>query len=225
MDAWAVRPLTANCAHIFEERAHACLGISPFNSYFKRARIAELTRWAAREFNGVQFHLPDVPSEYTLRAMGFPADKARRRAHENGLKMRNRIRDAVDSAGLDGLNERILDWNFLSTNSAFLDLYKRAHYLFDTDPAFRALCLDTTRDVLRHRLPDCIEPDQRRCEIAVEYFLTDIPLLVDTPAIVGTTSSLYAYHRTIPFIEALYNGDLPIHPHPTQGYLIIGETH
>lgn len=202
-----------------------CLGISPFNSYFKRARIAELTRWAAEEFSEVQFHLPDTPSEYTLRAMGFPEDKARRRAHENGLKMRNRIRDAVNSTGLDGPYERILDWRFLSTNPAFLDLHKRTRYLFDTDPPFRALCLDTTREVLRHRLPDGIEPDQHQCEIAVEYFLADIPLLIDTPAIAGTPSSLYAYHRTIPFIEALHNRELPLHPHPTQGYLIVSEYH
>ncbi|MFE3193864.1 tRNA-dependent cyclodipeptide synthase [Nocardia sp. NPDC059240] len=223
MDDRAVQPLTANCAHIFEGRGHLCLGISPFNSYFKRARIAELTRWAADEFHRVQFHVPDVPSEYTLQAIGFPAEKARRRAHENGSKMRNRIRDALDSAGLDGLDARVLDWKYLSTNPAFLDLHKRTHYLFDTDPVFRALCLDTTRDVLRHRLPDGVEPDRRQCDIAVEYFIADIPLLIDTPAIVGVTSSLYAYHRAIPFIEALYNRELPLRPHPTQGYLIIGE--
>lgn len=223
MDAWGVAPLTANCAHILASRDHVCLGISPFNSYFTRARIAELTRWAANEFTEVQFHLPDEPSEYTLRALGFTADKARRRAHENGSKMRNRIRDGLDSADLDGLHARVLDWKFLSANSAFLDLHKRTHYLFDTDRVFRALCLDTTRDVLRHRLPDGIEPDQRQCDIAVEYFIADIPLLLDTPAIVGSPSSLYAYHRTIPFIEALFNRELPLRPHPAQGYLILSE--
>ncbi|MBL1073959.1 hypothetical protein JK358_06090 [Nocardia sp. 2] len=41
------------------------------------------------------------------------------------------------------------------------------------------------------------------------------------PAIAGSTTSRYAYHRRIPFVDALFHHELPIHPRNTQGYLIL----
>ncbi|MFD6157548.1 tRNA-dependent cyclodipeptide synthase [Nocardia sp. NPDC060256] len=214
-------PLTPNCAELLARREHVFLGISPFNSYFKRARIAELTRWAAAEFAYVQFHLPDVPCVFTLRALGLPEDKARKRAHENGLKMRNRIRDALGSAGLSGLESRVIDWTYLAENPVFAELHREAQDLFATHQEFRDRCLETTRNVLRHRLPDGAEPTADQCRLAAQYFLADIPLLIDTAGIVGSESSLYAYHRNIPFIDALFHRELPMQPVARQGYLTV----
>ncbi|WP_069159603.1 tRNA-dependent cyclodipeptide synthase [Nocardia altamirensis] len=214
-------PLTPNCAELFARRDHVLLGISPFNSYFKRARIAELTRWAVSEFAYVQFHLPDVPGVFTLRALGLPEHKARKRALENGLKMRNRIRDGLASAGLSGLDARVVDWAYLEANPVFVDLLREATELFAYDAAFRDLCLETTRNVLRHRLADGSEPTIEQCELAAQYFLADIPLLVDTAGIVGSETSLYAYHRGIPFIDALFRRELPMQPVAGQGYLTV----
>lgn len=69
---FAPEPLTAKCAEIFQRREHICLGISPFNSYFKRTRSTQMCHWAAREIRNVQFHLPDGPSTFTLQAKGCP---------------------------------------------------------------------------------------------------------------------------------------------------------
>lgn len=217
----AAQPLTANCARIFAARDHLLLGISPFNSYFSRERIAEATGWAAREFAGrVQFHLPDTPSEFTLRALGMCEEKARKRAHENGLKMRNRIRDGLGAAGLGGVDERVIGWDRLEASPAFQALHGRVCALFDSHRGFRELCLETSRNVLRHRLPGDAEPTLAQCQLAARYFLAEIPLLLDTPAIVNCESSLYAYHRRIPFVDALFHGELPLRPSQAQGYLL-----
>ncbi|MFB8001068.1 tRNA-dependent cyclodipeptide synthase [Nocardia sp. NPDC056000] len=217
----AAQPLTANCARLFADRDHLLLGISPFNSYFTRDRIAELTRWAAKEFRHIQFHLPDTPSIFTLLALGFPEDKARKRAHENGLKMRNRIRDAITLAGLPDADSRIVNWAYVDTDPAFLALHREVLALFDIDSTFREQCLETSRNVLRHRLPAGTEPEIEQCVIAARYFLAELPLFLDTPGIVGSESSLYAYHRRTPFLDALFRHDLPIRPSARQGYLTL----
>ncbi|MFG1792827.1 tRNA-dependent cyclodipeptide synthase [Nocardia sp. NPDC049149] len=214
-------PLTPNCAELFARRDHVLLGISPFNSYFKRVRIVELTRWALGEFAYVQFHLPDVPGVFTLQALGLPADKARKRVRENGSKMRNRIRDGLAAAGLSDLDARVVDWAYLEENPVFVDLLREATDLFASDAVFRDLCLETTRNVLRHRLTDGSEPTIEQCRLAAQYFLADIPLLVDTAGVVGSETSLYAYHRVVPFIDALFRRELPMQPVARQGYLTV----
>ncbi|MEW2528061.1 tRNA-dependent cyclodipeptide synthase [Streptomyces sp. NPDC047071] len=229
-------PLTARCRGLAELAQHACVGISPFNSYFKRARVVELCQWVLLRFERVHFHLPDGPSQYTLTATGIAADKARRRAHENGLKMRNRIRDGLVHAtgpatGLaaghaTGLaiaqmdtDPFLLDWEHLRANAAFQELHRQARHWFAADPAFRAMCLDASRRVLAHRMPG--EPTEGQVEEAVRYFLADIPLLIDTPRIAGVETSVYVYHRTTPFVEALFAHRLPWPPSPRQGYLVL----
>ncbi|QIB47853.1 tRNA-dependent cyclodipeptide synthase [Streptomyces aureoverticillatus] len=213
-------PLTANCRTLAELAQHACVGVSPFNSYFKRARVAGLCQWALPRFERVHFHLPDVPSQYTLTAMGMPADKARRRAHENGLKMRNRIRDGLFHAtGREDTELCLLDWEHLRANEAFQRLYRQAQHWFTADLGFRDMCLNASRCVLAHRMPG--EPTEAQVNEAVRYFLADIPLLIDTPQIAGVESSVYVYHRTTPFVEALFGNRLPWSPSPHQGYLVL----
>ncbi|WP_366914439.1 tRNA-dependent cyclodipeptide synthase [Nocardia sp.] len=36
---------------------------------------------------------------------------------------------------------------------------------------------------------------------------------------IGSDSSLYAYHRRTPFVDALFQHELPIRPRPHQGYI------
>ncbi|WP_051854651.1 tRNA-dependent cyclodipeptide synthase [Streptomyces sp. NRRL B-1347] len=86
-------------------------------------------------------------------------------------------------------------------------------------PGFRDLCLDASRCVLAHRMPG--EPTEDQVGEAVRYFLADIPLLVDTPQITGAETSVYVYHRTTPFVEALFEHRLPWSPSPHQGYVVL----
>lgn len=219
---FVTEPLTARCREIAARQEHACVGVSLFNSYFKRARVAELCHWATAGYEAVQFHVPDTPSEFTLRALGMPPDKARRRAHENGLKMRNRITAGIGALGLPCTEDHILNWRFLRANGSFQALHHVVLAHFEDDPAFRDLCLRESRAVLAHRTPPgSAAPTDGQVRTAVRYFLADIPLLVDTPAVVGVGSSVYCYHRTTPFVEALYGGDLPIRPSPRQGYVVV----
>lgn len=70
------RPITERCQASFQTRAHVCFGISPFNSYFSDQRIQELALWGKMEFGEMHFFVPDVPSAYTLEALGYTPEKA-----------------------------------------------------------------------------------------------------------------------------------------------------
>lgn len=201
------------------------MGISPFNGCFKRARVAELCHRAAAGYAAVQFHLPDTPSEFTLRTLGAPPDKARRRAHENGLKTRNRIAAGTGAVDLPCTEAHILNWRFLRANGSFQVLHRVVLARFGDDPAFRDLCLRGSRAVLAHRMPPGSDgPTDGQVRTFVRYFLAGIPLLGDTPAVVGAGSSVYCCHRTTPFVER-YGGDLPIRPSPRQGYVVVTAPH
>jgi cyclo(L-tyrosyl-L-tyrosyl) synthase len=220
-ELFVAQPLTTACAELLHRRDRICLGISPFNSYFKRERIAQMCVWAAHRFPGVDFHLPDGPSAFTLQALGMPQEKATKRAHENGLKMHNRIAFGQRTAGLTDDRGQVLDWARLSSDPVFQQLHRTASDLFARSRVFRALCKDASRTVLRNRLGVTTEPSETQIDQAVQYFLADIPLLLDTAAITGHAASLYAYHRATPFIQALYGGELPLRPSPGQGYLVL----
>lgn len=68
-------PISENSRKIFEKKNHACLGISPFNSCFSEERIGTLAEWAMKEFETFHLFVPDIPSAFTLEALGYSQEK------------------------------------------------------------------------------------------------------------------------------------------------------
>ncbi|ALV33206.1 hypothetical protein AS200_15080 [Streptomyces sp. CdTB01] len=58
-------------------------------------------------------------------------------------------------------------------------------------------------------------------ECAVRYFLAELPLFVDTPAIVGAEVSVFCYHRPPAVLRRLYGRELAWHPAPGQGFAVL----
>ncbi|GAA3803387.1 tRNA-dependent cyclodipeptide synthase [Streptomyces chiangmaiensis] len=54
--------LSTTCAAVLARAEHACIGVSPFNSYFLAGRIRQIARWAYERFARVDFFVPDGPS-------------------------------------------------------------------------------------------------------------------------------------------------------------------
>ncbi|MFJ9011657.1 tRNA-dependent cyclodipeptide synthase [Streptomyces canus] len=102
-------PLTEHCRAAFTTRVHACVGISPFNSYFSAARIAALTHWALASFEQVHFFVPDTAAAHTLEALGYSPERAAWKARRQGQYVRNKIVRALIEAGADAPENRLLD--------------------------------------------------------------------------------------------------------------------
>ncbi|SDM33180.1 tRNA-dependent cyclodipeptide synthase [Allokutzneria albata] len=214
-------PLTEHCAAPLRSGQHVCVGVSPFNSYFSVERITDAARWAMSEFEDYHFFIPDRAAAYTLEALGYEPDRARLKARRQGQYVVNKVCRALWGLGATNPEEHVLDGATLAENACYQRLLAYAHDLFTADEVFTAHCLDATRWVLDRRLPEGQVPTDEQLRCAVRYFLAELPLFVDTPAITGVESSVFAYHQRVKFLELLYSRELPWRPHPRQGFVLL----
>ncbi|MGP3921065.1 tRNA-dependent cyclodipeptide synthase [Nonomuraea sp. 10N515B] len=218
-----MQPISLSCERPLAERAHACLGISPFNGYFTTERITQLTAWALRTFSNVHLFVPDVPAAATLQALGYSPQRAATKARRQASYLSNKICRALASLGVPDPSGRILDWAALSQNTRYRELLNATYELFKSDDEFADVCVEATGWVLHGRL----EPEQitaRRLEIAVDYLLAELPLFLDTAAIVGQPGSVFCYHTSTGFLERLYARELPVKPADGQGFAVVAPT-
>ncbi|ONI78157.1 tRNA-dependent cyclodipeptide synthase [Actinosynnema sp. ALI-1.44] len=214
-------PLTEHCAAPLRSGRHVCIGVSPFNSYFTPERIAALAHWASREFERFHFFVPDRAAVHTLEALGYEPARARRKASRQGQYVLNKICRALRDVGVNDPCEHVLDGAALAYNAHYQGLLRDAHDRFATDEKFGAHCLDATHWVLDRRLPPGRTPTDAQLRCAVLYFLAELPMFIDTPAIAGVDSSVFAYHQRVAFLERLYARELTWQPHPGQGFVVL----
>lgn len=216
-------PISETCHKNYQLRAHACFGISPFNSYFSEERIRELALWGKSQFKSMHFFVPDVPSSYTLEALGYTPEKAAWKARRQCQYLHNKIHRALTSAGFLDTQacEMVINWEILSTNERYLALYDEIQNRFETDELFQADCIEASRWVLERRVPEGQSLTQEMLKSAVRYLLTEIPLFLDTVGIVGKEASVFCYHQRVQFLDDLFNRKLPIQPSVGQGFVVI----
>lgn len=212
-------PLTTRCARPLHRAEHACLGISPFNSYFSTERITALLAWADQRFDTLHLFIPDRAAAHTLEALGYPPERARHKARRQARYLRNKIDRALEQAGLDTGAGIILDAAALDGRPQYAALLEECHARYASDTDFRDACLDASRWVLHSRAGTHPTPAQQHA--AVPYFLAELPLFLDTPSIVGADSSVFCYHNPPEFLRALYSHELSCTPHPHQGFATV----
>lgn len=216
-----VIPLSGRCAEVVERAEHACFGISPFNSYFSTARIRQLAAWGLRHFERVDFFVPDTPSAFTLEAVGYTPEKAAWKARRQGQYVRNKIAAALGSLGVADTGARVLGWAELEGIAAFSRLHERGLRWYVEEAVFRAVCREATGWVLAGKLSDGQRPGEEQIERAVRYFLAELPLFLDTPAIVGAETSVFCYHQPPDVLRRLYAGELGWRPAAGQGFAVV----
>ncbi|MFI7190039.1 tRNA-dependent cyclodipeptide synthase [Nocardia nova] len=219
--AFSAQPLTPRCRVIADAGEHACVGISPFNSYFTTDRIAALARWALDSFGSVHFYIPDGPAAYTLEAVGYTPERAAHKARRQGRWLGNKLRRTLADLGVGAPDRLVLDSAALHTNTAYQRLHTEVSQQFAHDPEFAAACLSTSGWVLGQRLPDGASPTADQTHAAVRYLLAELPLFTDTATITGVTESVFCYHQQVPFLRALYHHRLTWKPASRQGFLVV----
>jgi cyclo(L-tyrosyl-L-tyrosyl) synthase len=215
-------PVTGRCHEALARHAHALIGISPFNSYFSAGRICDLVRWGLAEFDRVHLFVPDLPAAYTLRAAGYGAKHAARKARRQANYLGNKIRSALGAAGLDRaeIDEAVLDWQRLEGLDAYQLRYAACRARFQSDMDFRAGCLDSARWVLQRRNGGGAL-SERALHLAAQYFLTEIPFFADTVGVLEQPASLFCYHQCPQFVRDLLDGRYGGIVSPNQGFAVV----
>ena len=214
-----ISPLTTSCAKSFQNKEHICFGISPFNSLFTQEYLESLVAYGSLNFKSFHFFLPDEPTIYTLEAMGYGSDEARKKMKKQINWLRNKIQKALETRHL-ALETHLLDWKYLISKESFRQELDEVYGLFDSNEEFRKSCLESSRWVLKNKIEETLITD-KTLFLAVKYFLSEIPLFACTNKIVGTDSSLFCYHQAIIFHDQLYANHLAYKSSSGQGYGII----
>ncbi|NUO99824.1 MAG: tRNA-dependent cyclodipeptide synthase [Nonomuraea sp.] len=205
-------PLTARCAKILAAREHAVVSVSAFNGFFTLRAIRSLLEWATGTFAGVHVLVPGVELAGTLVARGLPAGAALVKARSAANNTRNRVVRVLD--GMQAVNATVFDWNELSANRAYRRSRRELERLAAKDPSFRARCLEAVRPAVGVRE---LSPEQ--AAYALPFLLAELPLLLNSPAILRTGSSVFCHPEPMPLVGELYAGALPVSRSPCQGFV------
>ena len=214
-----MKPVSSICASIYGAGHHAVIGVSPFNSYFSEDRLAALFTWADSRFEGFHIFIPDEATRYTLEALGYDSAKARRKARRQANYLMNKIERALDVAVPDYTRDRILTNAVLGKNDAYMGMLKTVERRFERDEAFRESCTKCTRWVLENQAQEDTVIDAAATNLAVRYFLEELPLFMDSASIVGAASSVFCYQKCPEALKGFYTDRSGALVAGTQGFI------
>jgi cyclo(L-tyrosyl-L-tyrosyl) synthase len=218
-----VRPLTNNSRRLLEKRRHVLIGVSPFNSYFSESRLRQLAAWGRENFEAMHLFIPDFPTTYTLLALGYSSKEATWKARRQARYVINKAGRALEAVGFARENaaDIVLTWEKVAANARYQALLKEAGDVYESDAVFRKDCQDAAWWVLEKRVQTATARTDVNLELAAKYLLSEMPLFVDAPGILGRESSLFAYHQCPALLERLYGGHYRLRPSDEQGFVLV----
>ncbi|MFF0015457.1 tRNA-dependent cyclodipeptide synthase [Streptomyces sp. NPDC005374] len=221
-DGFVATPFSEHCAGLVEAGHHVFLGISPGNGYFSEDRLVALLRWAAARFTRVELAHPDADTvACTYLGRGYEPRHARARAHRDVRQTANRISRAVATARMDPDRLRVAQFSDFYDVPAYRAARERVTRAHQEQPAFHATCTRMVTGVLRTTMPADWTPTDGQLAAGAEYLDSELPFLLDTPAILGVPASLFAYRATPAVAGFLYGPDALFPAADTQGFVTV----
>jgi cyclo(L-tyrosyl-L-tyrosyl) synthase len=222
-NAKSVKFVNTFSENLFNLKNHALIGVSPFNSYFSEEILTELFSWALKMFKDINIFIPNEISSYTFEALGYDKNKALKKTRSQDRYLRNKAVKALIANGLteNEAIKRIVFFVDISKREKYISFYSTYKNLYEADKNFRAGCLLTSKWVLEGKC-DLETIDEKAFGIAVQYFLAELPLFLNSPEILNLESSLFVYKDTPEFVNRIYNDSLFSYlPSKSQGYMAI----
>lgn len=208
-----ITPIGKNSELIYKNRSHALIGVSPFNSYFSEENITSIIQWAKENFEKINIFIPDNISIYTLKAAGYSQERAAFKTKRQDAYLKNKVFRALKKLNFYDENT-VIFLSDLMHNEAYIHILTGCLSLFKNDPCFNAGCLSTSAWILSKNNKT---QDAESVNHAVQYFLYEMPLFLNTPNILGLSSSLFVYNSIPKYLENVYKeSNLVSH---TQGFL------
>lgn len=214
--------VTSRCARLHNESAPIVLGISPFNSYFSEEVISDIAAWASLAGSDYYLYIPDGPTKFTLQAIGYEENKAKRKARRQNNYLKNKIYRALRKLGQSDreISRRLLNSHRLDTDRVYQRILAQVHDLWEKDESFRLGCTNTAHWVLKNQPCGKKSWSCASLELAAQYFLAELPLFLRSPEIVGSSSAVFCYHQCPAFVRMLYEQvDFGL-LHDAQGFVI-----
>ncbi|MGW4165208.1 tRNA-dependent cyclodipeptide synthase [Streptomyces sp. NPDC004788] len=216
-----LQPYTDHCRVIADEGAHVVIGVSPGNSYFTAQRLRDLARWGLDHFEKVDFVHTDLYVAEMYEALGYGADEARRKAVKNLRGVRAKVAAAVGDVDPDGRRLRARGMSEFRAIPAYQELHRQVLAAVAGDAVVRETCDALTGIFLKGKVGPGQEVTARQREVCRAYICAEVPLFLDTPAILGVPSSLNCYHQALPLADLLYARGSGLRASRNQGHGIV----
>lgn len=186
------------------------------NGFFSRGAVTALLGWGLSVFGRVDVLVPGAGElAGTLVARGWDPVRASAKARAAAGNTRNRVGRALSDLGVGAGDVTVFSWDDLAGNVGYERLRGEVESLYTGDRQFGEECMLAVAAVVGGA-----EADRSRREAALPFLFAELPLVLDTPAILGVGSSLFCYPRPMPMVDRLYAGTLPVAPSPRQGFLV-----
>ena len=213
-----IYPLNQNSNRIYELRQHALIGVSPFNSYFGESNLIKLINWGLMTFEKIVVFIPNHLSIFTLLALGYTEKETAYKVRRQDSYLHNKVIRAFKALGFEEpkAKEMILTFSQISSNENYKKIYRKCLEQFDQCESFRNGCVQTSSWILENN-SKIKNQEKLNFDIAVKYFLNELPFFLDTPSILNVPSSLFIYHEIPKYLELLYSSNDFISPE--QGFL------
>ncbi len=198
------------------------VGMSPGNSYFKDEEVRYLLKTIVEKYGRVGILIADIPAVSTYRALGYPANRARRdKAIPQGNALKNRVKKTMHELGYTECEVKIFDWGKeVEQNDSYQSAFKKVSELYESDLIFREAANSTTRSVLQGARQQ-VEDIEKATHIAVHYLLSEIAFLEFAPAYLDVAKISYVYHKNWPVYEDYIAGKFGGGLRPHMDFLLI----
>lgn len=183
----------------------ALIWMSAGNSYFNEKTIGKLLRFADKNFNRVIILSPDKPAEHTFKALGYPINKAKRKAKLNANLLINRAkRELEEIKNKDKFS--FVDWESdITKNLEYKARYKEIIALYKDNSRFREDARETTKKVIEEKANEFLDIEKSIDE-SVLYLLEEISFILSCPLIYRAKKIIYLYHQPWEIYENLIAG-------------------
>jgi cyclo(L-tyrosyl-L-tyrosyl) synthase len=219
--AFVLRPYTDQCRSIAEEGAHAIIGVSPSNGYFSAQRLHDLAHWSREHFVQVDFVYTDLHLTDMYEALGYSPGDARRKAVKQLRGVRAKVDKAVQAADPSGRRLKAHPMSEFTALPAYLQLHQRVRYALTADRHVQECCDSLVETFLTARLAPQESITALQRQACLDYVCAEVPLFLDTPALLGVPSSMNCYHQVLPLAELLFARGPGLRASRNQGHGIL----
>lgn len=187
------------------------IGMSPGNGYFTEQNIINILYGACQVSPKVYLVVPDEPHIHNYMGIGYPFDKAKRKAKKDNNQTNNRLRRAIEVLrnDLSIENFSVINWSReIETNKTYLDNYNLILKAYTENSDFQHCTNTLTYRYLESRLTSRSVLNILVCE-GVKYYLKELALFTSMSSIIDD-NPLIAYYKKwgngLEYIEQLFQG-------------------
>lgn len=190
---------------LIKNKDFALIGVSPFNSYFSLKKIQDIICFIDKNFNNFAIFIPDKISEYTLKALKYEDSRIRYKIRKQDNYLRNKVIKSLEACNIRDIKNKIIFLSDIKQNPIYISKYNLCLDIFNTDSEFRTGCMQTSYWVLNsHKEISNIFIDKEMEEVAVQYFLQELPIFLSAPEILGIKSCAFIYYTMPVFLNEIY---------------------